>query len=436
MRSSNGTNGRARRSSIRNQIKGTTSRGPVSESGRRHKPDYWILILTAFLLTVGLVVVYSISPGLAASQNVSQNYFVTKQLIDVGLGLAAFAAAAYLPTKLWYKLAMPLIAAAAVGSIIVMFVPVDETFRAHRWIILGGISFQVAELVKLAVLVWAAVFLSRQWRKGALGDFHSSLKPLLIALVIISFVIAKLQSDLGSAAVIVAILGIMAYSVGLPLKRIMIIVGVITVVSFLAISTSSYRRERLTTFLNPQANCLDSGYQACQALISVGSGGLFGLGLGYSVQAYGYLPEASDDSIFAIMAEKFGFVGTAFIVVVYGIFISRLKRVIERTSDQFNRLLAVGVLAWLSTQMIINIGAMLGLLPLKGITLPLISQGGTSLIFLTAALGIVFHISRYTNYNATEPLTSSAEPVSPRNSFDGRRVRRAYNTATVTRPRT
>lgn len=429
-------NERSRRSSPANSSTPSTARAALGESGRKHKPDYWILILTAFLLTVGLVVVYSISPGLAASQNISQNYFITKQLLDVGLGLVAFAVAAYLPTKMWFRLAMPLVVAAVIGCIIVMFVPVDEIYRAHRWIVFGGVSFQVAELVKLAILVWGATFLAQQWRRGSLGDFQSSLKPLLIVLLIVGFVVAKLQSDLGSAAVIVVMLGMMAYSVGIPLRRVLLIAGIIMMIGILAISTSSYRRERLTTFLHPEANCLDSGYQACQALISVGSGGLFGLGLGYSVQAYGYLPEASDDSIFAIMAEKFGFIGTASIVIIYGIFITRLKRVIERTGDQFNRLLVVGVMAWLSTQMVINIGAMLGLLPLKGITLPLISQGGTSLIFLTAALGVVFNISRYTNYNAIEPASNSAESSSSRGSFNGRGVRRPYNTPLVTRPRT
>jgi cell division protein FtsW len=188
--------------------------------------------------------------------------------------------------------------------------------------------------------------------------------------------------------------------------------------------------------LHPQSNCQGSGYQACQALISVGSGGIFGLGLGYSVQAYGYLPEASNDSIFAIMAEKFGFIGTVAILVAYAVFITRLKQIAERTSDQYSRLIVIGVMAWLSTQMIINIGAMIGLLPLKGITLPLISQGGTSLIFLTAALGLVFQISRYTSYNVTEPSTSLAEERFASNSFDGRRLGRPHNPALVARPRT
>src|SRR3989338_6914948 len=135
------------------------------------------------------------------------------------------------------------------------------------------------------------------------------------------------------------------------------------------------------------------------------------------------------------MAEKFGFIGTTAILTIYAALITRLKKLIERTADQFNRLILVGVLAWLSTQMIINVGAMLGLLPLKGITLPLISQGGTSLVFFAAALGLVFQISRYTSYNAQEPKTSPPQGSND-NSFNGRRLRRAYNPSLTSRPRT
>jgi cell division protein FtsW len=402
---------------------------------RRHKADYWILILTSLFLLIGLVVVYSISPGLAASQHVSQGYFVSKQVLDVLLGLAAFATAAYVPSKFWLKAAKPLMVAALVGSLIVMIMPVDATYQAHRWIRLGGFSFQIAELIKIALLVWVAGFLAEQWRRGRLAD-SSTLQPLLAILLAIAILVARFQSDLGSAGVMVMMLALMAYSVGVPLRRVLLIGGIILMVVSLAIFSSGYRRERLSSFLHPQSHCQDSSYQACQALISVGSGGLFGLGLGYSVQAYGYLPEASNDSIFAIMAEKFGFIGTVGITVLYGLFISRLRRIIEHTNDQFNRLLVVGVLAWLSTQMIINIGAMLGLLPLKGITLPLISQGGTSLIFLTAALGIVFQVSRYTSYNATEPSSSLTERANAYYRFDGRGLRRPHNPTLVTRPRT
>jgi len=401
---------------------------------RRHKPDYWILILTFLLMTIGLVVVYSISPGLAASQHISQSYFISKQLIAVSLGVVAFIAAAYMPTSHLKNYAKPLALVALAGCLIVMITPINSAYPAHRWIRLGSFSFQVAELVKLSLIIWLASFLAQRWKEQRLSDFNSTLKPLLFLLVAIGLVVAKFQSDLGSTGVMIAIMAAMAFIVGVPLKRIATIGAFVLILLVLAISTSSYRRDRLTTYLHPERNCQTTGYQECQALISVGSGGILGLGLGYSVQAYGYLPEASNDSIFAIIAEKFGFIGTFLIVSIYGAFIYRLKYVVERTQDQFNRLVVVGVMAWLGIQMIINIGAMTGLLPLKGITLPLISQGGTSLIFLTAALGLVFQISRYTSYKVTEPENQNETPNN--NSSDGGRLRGTYNSSLVTRPRT
>lgn len=406
-----------------------------SSGVRRHKPDYWLLILSALLLTIGLVVVYSISPGLAASQHISQNYFITKQLIDVTLGATAFALAAYLPVSTWLKIAKPLAVVAALGALIVVVTPLDPIYHAHRWLRVGGFSFQVVELVKLALIIWTASFLALRWQEGRLSDNQATLKPLLIMLAAVAFVVAKLQSDFGSAAVIVSIVGLMAFVAGVPIKKLAIIGGAILIALILVIAPVSYRRERLANFFHPQSKCQDSGYQACQALISVGSGGVMGLGLGNSVQAYGYLPEASNDSIFAIMAEKFGFVGSLIIVSIYGLFITRMKLIIERTTDQFSRLVVAGILAWFSTQLLINVGAMIGLLPLKGITLPLISQGGTSLVFLTAAVGLVFQISRYTNYDATEPTFAGVERADE-NSTDRRRLRRSHNTSLVARPRT
>lgn len=417
-------------------LSGGQPRYGASGAVRRHKPDYWLLVMAALLMMIGLIVVYSISPGLSASQNISQSYFVLKQFIDVALGVVAFGLASRVPVGFWSKAAKPLAIIALVGSLIVMVTPVDATYQAHRWIRLGGFSFQIAELIKLAIVVGLAQFLARQAKAGKLADFNATLKPLIILLLVIGVMVAKLQSDLGSAGVMVAIMAVMAYIAGIPLKKVGLIALLVLILGVIAISSSSYRRERLTTFLHPQTNCLSSGYQACQALISVGSGGVLGLGLGYSVQAYGYLPEASNDSIFAIMAEKFGFIGTVIILVIYGAFITRLKKVAERTADLGQRLLVIGVMTWLSVQMIINVGAMTGLLPLKGITLPLISQGGTSLVFLTAALGIVFQISRYTSYSVTEPKSGVNESNDTNHSFDGRRLRRPHNPSLVARPRT
>ncbi|MBI1952234.1 cell division protein FtsW [Candidatus Saccharibacteria bacterium] len=412
------------------------NQGSEEAASRRHRPDYSIMVLTSLLVVIGLIVVYSISPGLSASQHVSQGYFISKQLIDVALGVAAFGLASCVPLRRWAQWAKPLAIIAIVGSLIVMITPINAAYPAHRWIRLGSFSFQIAELIKLALVIGLASFLADQWRRGKIADARATLKPLIILLLVLGLVVAKLQSDLGSAGVMIAIMGAMAFTVGIPLKKVALITALVIGVLIIAIASSGYRRERLSSYLHPGRDCTGNSYQACQALIAVGSGGVFGLGLGYGVQAYGYLPEASNDSIFAIMAEKFGFIGSTIIVAIYAVFITRLKKLIQRSVDQFQRLVLVGVLAWLSTQMIVNIGSMLGLLPLKGITLPLISQGGTSLVFLMAALGIVFQISRYTGYNAQEPKAGSPQGPNYYNNTHGRGLGRTHNAPPVSRPRT
>ena len=230
---------------------------------------------------------------------------------------------------------------------------------------------------------------------------------LLILVMVVGIVIAVVQSDLGSTGVIVAMIAMMAFIAGLPFKRIVMISVIILIGTVLVISATPYRRERLTTYLHPDQNCLGSGLQACQALIAVGSGGTIGLGLGRSVEAYGYLPESGNDSIFAIYGEKFGFIGSIVLLALFVALFSRLKNIIERAPDDFSRLVVVGVLAWISVQTLINIGAMIGLLPLKGITLPFISYGGTSVVFIMAAMGLVFQVSRHTSYNL--PIANKAE---------------------------
>jgi cell division protein FtsW len=377
---------------------------------RRHRPDYVLLVLSAILLVVGLVVIYSISPGLAAQRNVSENYYAVKQLIAIGLGLLTFAAMATIPYDLWRKLQKPLIVAAVVATLIALALPVSEQYPAHRWIRFGGLSFQSVELVKFAVIFVFAAFLTERIKRQEVFDKEKALKPIGIALVVMAFLIAGLQSDLGSTGVVIAIMGLMWFVAGLPFRYILIGLAGIAVVFLMAIATSDYRRDRMLTFLQPERDCSAAGYQACQALIAVGSGGLFGKGIGQSVQAYGYLPEAANDSIFAILAEKFGFVGVTALLCVFWAFFTRIKNIMERAPDDFSRLVVAGILAWLSTQAIINIGAMIGLLPLKGITLPFISYGGTSIIFVTGAIGLVYNISRYTTYGVNEGIPESRLP--------------------------
>lgn len=365
---------------------------------RRHRPDYMLVLVSLLLLVVGLIVVYAISPGLSAQKQVGENYFVTKQLTAIGLGVVAFAVVAAVPLTRWRQLQKPLMVAAVVATLISLVMPVSAEYPAHRWIRFGGLSLQSVELVKLALVICLAAFLEERIRRGEIGDTQRTLKPLMMVLGAIGAVVAVAQRDLGSTGVILAMMAAMGFVAGLPLKRILQVSGVVAVALALLILPFAYRRDRISTFLNPERDCQAAGYQACQALIAVGSGGIFGKGLAHSGQAFGYLPEAANDSIFAIIAEKFGFVGSTLLIVLFVAFFVRIKNIMERAPDDFSRLIVAGVLAWLSTQAVINIGAMLALLPLKGITLPFISYGGTSVIFVMAAVGLVFNISRYTSY--------------------------------------
>lgn len=368
--------------------------------GRRHRPDYWLIALVMILLVVGLIVIFSISPALSAIAHVSSNYYVLKQVIAIGLGLVAFVITANVPLHNWRRFAVPLLLFAGALTMLAIVLPVNPDYPAHRWVRLGVLSFQSVELMKFALLVWLAGLLHDRLRDGSLRNTQATLKPIAIALGIIGAVVVLVQSDLGSMGVILAMVGAMLFIAGLPLKRLFMIAGIVAVAVVLVISITPYRRDRLFSFLNPTADCQKAGYQACQALIAVGSGGMVGLGLGSSVQAYGYLPEAANDSIFAIYAEKFGFIGSLVLLGVFVALFARIKTIAERAPDDFSRLLVVGVFVWLSVQSVINIGAMIGVLPLKGITLPFVSYGGTSVVFVLAAVGLVFQISRYTALDA------------------------------------
>jgi cell division protein FtsW len=395
--------------------------------GRRHRPDYWLIIICLTLIVIGVIVVYAIGPALSATTHLSPAYYTSRQLIAVFLSVIAFIVTSLMPISRWKTLYKPLIILALPATMLAIVLPVNPAYPAHRWVRLGSLSFQSVELVKFAVIMWTAAFLAKALQSNLITDFNKTLKPLVIAIVIVGLLVAGVQSDLGSMGVIVAIMASMAFIAGLPLKRVLLVLAIIAIGLILAISAIPYRRARLESYLHPQSNCQGSGYQACQAIIAVGSGGVFGLGLGRSVQAYGYEPESSNDSIFAIYAETFGFLGSTILVIIFAALFKRMKFIAERISDDFSKFIVIGLLAWISAQTIINIGAMVGLLPLKGITLPFVSYGGTSIVFLAAAMGIVFQISRYTSY---QPLVQNSENnrrPDDDNRFNGRRLRGAYH---------
>lgn len=397
---------------------------------RRHRPDYILLLLTVALLAVGIVVIFSIGPALEVEKGLTSNHYVTRQLIAIGLGAIMFGVASTLPLSHWRKLYMPLLILAGIATLIALILPVNVDYPAHRWIRVGSLSFQSVELLKFALVLGLAAFFGKQMsgKEGA-NNAGKVFKFLMAGIVTAGVVVAWLQSDFGSFAVIVVMAGFMAYVAGMPMRHIGVAAGVIGVLGSIFVLSTPYRLERVTAFLHPEKDCTTSGYQACQALIAVGSGGMVGLGLGRSVQAYGYLPEAENDSIFAIYAEKFGFLGTAALLGLFAAVFTRIKKIAERAPDNFSRLAVVGILVWLSTQAIINIGAMIGMLPLKGITLPLISYGGSSVLLTMAALGLVFQVSRYTLYNVPEADGMGKGGGRNEDNRDRRRIRGAYHPA-------
>jgi cell division protein FtsW len=412
--------------------RGRDAAGTDDSQLRRHRPDYWLIVLAVFLVAIGVTVVYAISPALSATRG-NGNSFVLRQVIAVALSAVAFLVTARIPLRTWQKWQMPLLIVAALGTVIALVTPVNALYPAHRWIRMGGLSLQSVEILKFALIISLASFFAVRQARGELGSMERTLKPLGMALVLLMIVVAgpeKLhgQSDLGSVAVILGVVTAMALMVGVPFKRIAIVGLAVVALVALVVTISPYRRARLTSFIHP--DCLTaSGYQACQAITAVGSGGIIGQGLGGGASGYGYLPEAQNDSIFAIYAEKFGFVGVMVLLGLFATLFARLRLLIERAPDTFSRLVVTGVLAWLSVQLIINVGAMIGLLPLKGITLPFISYGGTSVLFVGAALGLVFQISHYTSFNVRNVQRGGGQRTNYEDSDDSRRVRRAYHPA-------
>lgn len=359
------------------------------ESTRRHRPDHILLVATSLLLGLGIVVLVAISPAITEQNGVGGSYYIWRQFVAMLIGLCLFFICTKLSVRNLRAIKWPLFIMSTLASLVVLIL----SGVGFRWIQIGGLSFQPAELIKFTLVVVGALFLSDRVSSMEHTDSRKTLAPIALSVAAVSFVIVILERDLGSMVVMIGIMLTMMFIANVPLHKLALVLLALVALGGIAVASQQYRRDRFYAYLNPEEDCSSTGYHACQALIAVGSGGIFGLGVGNSVQAYGYLPEASNDSIFAIYAEKFGFVGSIVLVSLYGLLFYRILAITKRAPDNASRFIAAGVLGWLGVQTIINIGAMVGLLPLKGITLPFVSYGGTSLMFVLAALGLVYRIS-------------------------------------------
>lgn len=385
------------------------ARAAAEGYARRHKPDYALVLITSLLLIFGAVVVYTISPAL------NQPTLLYRQLFHIGLAAVAFGVASIVPLEWWRKVHIPILLAGLCASLLLLVPGLStEVNGATRWLNLGELSFQPAELLKFGLVIYLAVWLSERIRTGRLNNLHDTLVPIIITTGVLGLIVAGLQKDLGTMVSVAAIIATMLFISGIKMSHLIKFGGTLLAAGVVGTLMFPHRIARLITFIDPARDVDGSGYHLNQALIAIGSGGWFGLGLGKSVQVTGYLPEAINDSIFAILAEQFGFVGSLLILFLYGALGVRLLKLVQRAPNDYLKLLAAGIFGWITSHVFINVGAMLGLIPLTGITLPFLSLGGTSLVFIAAALGVAFNMSRYSSLAYIKEGRSDANLVGRR----------------------
>jgi cell division protein FtsW len=354
--------------------------------------DAWLLMPAILLAAFGLVMVGSASIAVAESQGVSSFHYLWRHAVFLTMGVALASAFRILPISFLERVCRPMMLLAAL-CLLLAFVPGlgYSVNGSNRWIRLGILNFQVVEAAKLMVVIYMAGYLVRK-SELIQSRFFDTLKPLL--LVGILSAILLLQPDMGSAAIITAVVGGMIWLAGAAWRHIMALL-LLAMPVFTWAAMEPYRLRRIISFTNPWADPYDSGFQLTQALIAVGRGELFGVGLGASIQKLFYLPEAHTDFIFAVVAEEFGLLG---VVLVLGLFMLLVTRIMgvglmaHRNERPFAGNLAFGVGLWIGLQALVSIGVNLGALPTKGLTLPLISSGGSSLLMTCLALGMVLRI--------------------------------------------
>ncbi len=359
----------------------------------RTAPDFLMILSTLALLAIGVVMVYSASAVTAFHDYGDSYYYLKRQLIFATLGLIAMYFTLNTDYWVWKKFAKAgLILCFAL--LVIVLVPGVGVVRggARSWLGIGSLGIQPSEFMKLAMILFLAKLLAEQ--QGKITHFTQGLLPPL-ALVGAAFGLIMLQPDLGTGAVLVGASMIVIFIAGARLSHIAWLgaAGLAGMVALIA--AAPYRLKRITAFLDPWQDPLGAGYQAIQSLYAIGPGQLVGLGLGLSRQKYNYLPEPQTDFIFSIIAEELGFLGGMTVLMLFTLLIWRGYRTALTAADTFGSFLAAGITSIIAVQVVINIGVVIGMMPVTGITLPLISAGGSSLTLMLTALGLLLNISRY-----------------------------------------
>lgn len=366
-----------------------------SELVRAPRNANFILLtaIVAVLNIIGVVMVLSASSVTALGEYGTAWFFFRRQLFWLLLGVVAFVVMSRIPYKLWQKYTRPIVISSFVMLTVVLIPGIGtEAFGSRRWLGLGSWRFQPSEFAKFALVLFCADFLTR--RVSKMGSFKDIMYPILITSSLMMFLVV-VEPDYDSTVVLALIVTMIVVMSGVPLNfltRIALPVGTLAVlVAFI----EPYRRRRIFSFMHPFDDAGNTGYQIVQSLIALGSGKTSGVGLGAGKAKWLFLPNAHTDFIFSIIGEELGFAGTMMVVGLFVAFILLGIRIILSCTDRFSALLATGIVAWIGGQAIINLMAVIGLLPVSGITLPFVSFGGSSLLISMAATGVLANIARY-----------------------------------------
>jgi cell division protein FtsW len=355
--------------------------------------DPVVVFVCLALLSLGLVMVASASVGVADRNFSNPFYYLQRQLVFVVIGLVAAALVYRIRLVQWEKSGVALLGFALFLLVLVLIPGVGKTVNGStRWISLGILNLQVSEVVKLFLLIYVAGYLVRHGEEVR-TSLRGFIKPMLM--VGLAGLLLLLEPDFGSTVVIMGTVLAMTFLGGVRFVQFASFMVLFGASALMLIISSPYRMERLTSFMNPWADPFDTGFQLTQSLIAIGTGGWLGTGLGGSVQKLFYLPESHTDFLFAVLSEEFGFVGVCFVILMYTVLFFRIFKIglqAEKSGNRFAAYLAYGIGIWLALQAVINMGVNMGLMPTKGLTLPLMSYGGSSLVVCCMAIGLLLRI--------------------------------------------
>ncbi|MDD5606163.1 MAG: putative lipid II flippase FtsW [Patescibacteria group bacterium] len=360
-----------------------------------HRQDNYLALVILGLVIFGLIMVASASVVQSYEAAGTNNYYLIRQAIFAGVGLFFWWVFQRIDYRYWKRYATIFLAVGVIALLLVLVPGIGvEAGGAKRWINLGFSTLQASELMKFGLIVYFAYWFEKKGRE--IGDFYKTFLPFCVIVGAI-FLLVMQGPDLGTATLIAIIAGVMYMGAGATWGQLGILFfGGLSAILVL-IKAAPYRFRRLLTFLNPGADPLGAGYHINQALLAIGSGGLFGLGYGHSRQKYNFLPEAASDSIFAVIGEELGLIGTVFLVLLpFAFIVWRGLVVARRAPDMFGRMLALGITTWIGLQAVLNMGATVGMLPLTGVPLPFVSLGGSSLVIMLMAAGVLLNISKQT----------------------------------------